>query len=235
MLSKETRKRSCQQEKPKQAYTHLAGKAAPRVGAIFEEKNAEGVAHRDQRIKQAQNDRSQVGTVVMSVYGIVVAWPALNENDDRHEQLETLQRKVKLRTSVRLQKVASFFSKHVIVLLQLFADAEERGQEQKENSCQNVTVKYSEFQYEPQLVKIELAIPATEVEAIGMRYHVQFVVVRPENEVEVYRHFRDVKKLPDFVLVALETQCGYNVREHTITMCEQKTVLVELCIQKLRR
>ena len=52
----------------------------------------------------------------------------------------------------------------------------------------------------------------------------------PTLEFSSYFSTVGVEKLPDLVLVALETQCGYNMCEHAITMCEQETVLVELCI-----
>ena len=39
-----------------------------------------------------------------------------------------------------------------------------------------------------------------------MRYHIELVVMRPKNEVEVYGHFGDVEKLPYLVLTALVAQ-----------------------------
>jgi hypothetical protein len=68
-----------------------------------------------------------------------------------------------------------------------------------------------------------------------MRDHVEFVVMRSENEVEVHRHFGDVKKLAYLVLVALLTQYGDEMREHAVTVCKQETVLVKSRIQKLSR
>ncbi len=103
---------------------------------------------------------------------LVVEWSALDENDDRYKQLKTLQREVQLCFSVRLKEVPSSFTKHFILFLQLFVDTEEGSQQQKENSRQNVTVKYPEFQYQPQLIEIIPAVSTTRVEAVSVCDHV---------------------------------------------------------------